>query len=473
MGRVIPLVDRLVNALTGSGTARDPRTAGSYALLPPLTDIEIAAAYRGSGLMRKICTIPALDMVREWRVWQAEKDQVTALEAEEKRLGIQRKAYLVERLRALGGGALVLGLPGNPSEEAPAVGKGGLAYINVVSRWQLSFDALQSDPTQPGFGEPVMWRMQTATAQVSIHPSRVIPFRADPTPPIGMTPSLADEYWGESVVAQVLDAVKDSDTARASFSALLHKARLLRIGIPNLMDIVSTAEGERLVMSRLAILTQAESIHNATIFDAGNGGTNPGEQITDATYSFAGAKDVLNAYAEFVCAVSDIPATRLLGRAPEGMNSSGDSQQADWAKKIKARQALDLAPCLDRLDAYLIPSALGARPEEIWWQFGELTDEDEGKEATRFKTIVEALVAVQNMAAMPDRAFAQAAQNTLVEGGWMPGLDKALSEIPEDERFGIEPDMTEGGDPDLAGPGGAIGSVPPVRASDEGEAGGY
>ena len=123
MGVVRYLHDRLQNAITGTGTARDPRTASGYALMPPLSDVEIAAAYRGSGLMRKICNIPAMDMVREWREWQADKPQIETLEAEENRLGLRRKVYLAERFRALGGGAFILGLPGNPSEPAPAVGK--------------------------------------------------------------------------------------------------------------------------------------------------------------------------------------------------------------------------------------------------------------------------------------------------------------------------------------------------------------
>ncbi len=481
-GNVVRLFDRLANAITGAGTGRDPRTASTYILRPPLTQHEITAAYRSSGLLRKIIAIPALDMVREWRDWKAEDDQITAIEAEEKRLMLPQKLRQVETLRGLGGGALILGLPGmDTGQPAPAtVGKAALAFVNVVSRWQLTFDKLDDDARSPGFGEPTMWQMQTQTGgQVDIHPSRVIPFRADTTSAMAMTMNMgsdADAFWGESTVAQVLDAVKDSDTARASFAALIHKARLTRIGIPGLGDHASTAEGLTRIQGRLSTIALAESVHNATLFDAGDGTEGSGEKITDAVYSFVGAKDILNAYAEFVAAISDIPATRLLGRAPEGMNSSGESQQRDWQKKIKAMQTLEMGPCMDRLDAFLIPSALGSRPEEVWSEWAPLDMPDQSQVATRFKTQMEATQIVANMGVVPDRALNRGVQSLLIDEGYLPELETALGEMSDDERYGIEPsgdaddldNAAKGGDPvDLAGEGAQPDQLPPRRAAND------
>lgn len=87
---------------------------------------------------------------------------------------------------------------------------------------------------------------------------------------------------------------------------------------------------------------------------------------------------------------------------------------------------------------------------------------------------------VQLSGTIPDEAFAKAYQNGLSENGWMPGLDGALAEIPEAERFGLNPDPdgtdpsaitqsgngVEGGDPGLAGRGGS-GSGPARRAAND------
>jgi phage-related protein (TIGR01555 family) len=432
------MADSLTNALTGLGTGMDARSYNAYRSTC-LSQHEIATAYLGSGLMRKIINVPALDMVREWRDWKADDDQITLIEGEEKRLGIRQKVRQAEVYRALGGGALILGLPGNPALPAPdSVAKAGLAFVHVVSRWQLQFDETQDDSRLAGYGEPKMYRMETTVGQISLHPSRVIPFRGEPIPSVLGIPNFVEDFWGESRVAAVLDAVQDSDTARAAFANLIHRARNLRIGIPNLLDAVSTADGEAAFQRRMRAFATAESIFNATVYDSGNGKDTAAEEVGDTQYNFAGIKDVMHAYGEWASAISDIPATRLLGRAPEGMNASGDSQQKDWNKLVRARQTLDLAPCLDRLDHYLVRSALGNWPEGLWYDFAPLDQPTEKENAERFKLQMEAAEKLQATGAIPDEAFAKGLQSLMVDEGYLPGLEAALAEIPEEERYGIE-----------------------------------
>ncbi len=426
--------DSLTNAITGIGTGSDARTRNRY-IPTQLGQHEIAAAYRGSGLMRKIIRIPALDMVREWRDLKADADVISDVEAEEKRLSIQAKVLQSEINRGLGGGALILGLPGDPGEPAPdRISKGQLAFVNIATRWQLNFDRLIDDSLDPRFGEPEYFTMATGSGSKRIHASRVICFRGEAVPEINGVDEVT-RFWGESRIDAVLDAVQDCDTARAAFAALIAKARHLRIGIPGLMNLVATQEGEQQVNKRLSLIALAESLHNVTLYEAGKEGE--GERIDDATYNFAGMKEVMNAYGEWASAISDIPITRLLGRAPEGMNSSGESQQEDWKKVIRAKQNLELAPCLDRLDHYLWQSATGSVTDGVWYDFAPLSVPTEDEDAARFKVVAEALERVAALDAMPQQAFNQAAQNTLIEGGFMPGLDIILDDMPDDERFGL------------------------------------
>lgn len=437
--------DGLISAL-GMGTNADPRTRTGYAFTP-LDRAEIEAAYRGSGLIRKIIKIPADDMVREWRNWQAERDQITALEAEERRLGVQAKVRHAELLRGLGGGALILGAPGDPAEPLPVnMGTGALAYIHVVNRWQLSFGQIVDDPTDPLYGGPRMFTMATTTGQRQIHPSRVVCFRGDPLPELIGTGRTEDAFWGESRIEAILDPAKDTDTARQSFAALIQKARNTRIGIPGLLELAATTEGEQMIAKRFAALAMGESIHSVTLYDAGSNGKD-GETITDHAVSWGGIPEIMNAFATFLSAVADIPVTRLLGRSAEGMNASGDSQQRDWAKAIRARQTLQLQPCLDQLDAALIPSALGSRPADVWWEFAPLDQPTEKEEADRFATWMGAMEKAQATAAIPEVAFAKALQTGIVENGWAPGLEGALDDIPEAERYGIDQDEGDGSDP--------------------------
>lgn len=467
MGRLISLFkDGLLNAMTGTGTALDPRRANAYASRA-LTQHEIAAAYSGSGLLRKIVRTPALDMVREWREWSGlNDDQAAMVWDEEKRLGLRQKILAAETLRGLGGGALILGLPSPPDTEARPGGKNSLAFVHVVSRWHLTFDALNDDATSPGYGEPAMWKMQTTAGERAIHPSRVIPFRGDGSAALTTPSDWREAFWGESVVQQVLEAVQDYDATHAGFAALANKARVLRVGVRGLYEMIAAGQDAD-IFKRLTAMAAGESLHNAIVFDAGDEEGKGGEKIEDATYSFAGAKDMLNAVGERVAAIADIPATRLLGRAPEGMNASGDSQQKDWAKRVRAMQTLDLGPCLDRLDRFLLPSAIGSAPPDAAYSFPAIDTETEAERAMRFKAEMEAIEKLQATATVPDRAFARGVQSKLIEEGYLPELEAALAELGDDERYGLAApddfDAAEGGGLDLEGGAGGEREAPPLR----------
>lgn len=430
--------DGLLNAVSGIGTTADPRRATTYGFCP-LTQVDIHNSYRSSGMMRKCIDIPALDMVRAWRDWSADNEDIEKIEAEERRLGLRQKIQEVEILRGLGGGAIILGLPGLPHTQAPEVSQGGLAYIHVLSRYQMTAGEPDENPLSATYGQPSYFTVNDAK-QTKVHPSRVVTFTGDPIPQIFGTGNWEDKFWGEPRIQKLLNAVKNSDTAQDAFAALLHKARIMRVGIPDLLDLVGDPDGETAVTKRLATMAVGESLHNVTLYDSGNGSTNPGEQITDFQVAWSGMADVMNAFDMRLCAVADIPATRLLGKAAEGMNSSGDGQQQDWHKHVRAMQELRLRPCLDKIDAALVPSATGkVADKSIWYDFAPLDVPDEKAMAETTKLKIESAVAAQNTGAIPDAAFAEGFQSMVIETGLLPALETAMEKIPEAERFAMEP----------------------------------
>ena len=468
MGFLTRIADGLSNVLTGMGTTADPRRGNAYCF-HPLSQQQIEAAYRGSGLMRKCINIPASDAVREWRDWQADQAQIEAIEKEEKRLGIIAKVMQAETLRHLGGGALILGLPGDPAlPVSRSLGKGALAYVSVVNRWQLHATEWIDDPTDAGFGGPRFWQVTTGSGQVRIHPSRVVCFRGEPVPNLTIGDQ-AEAFWGESRVQYLLDAVQDSDTARQAFAALISKSRSTIVGIPGLGDLVATPDGEQRLHKRLAAMQLGESMFNVMLRDAGDGSNGAGETIDHRQVTWNGIPEIVRVFAEAVAAVADIPMTRLWGRAAEGMNSSGDSQQRDYHKLIRSRQELSMRPCLEQLDAALVPSALGKVPADLWWKFAPLDTPTEKEETDRFKIFAEAVDKLIASGTVPDRAMAEAVQNTLVENGFLVGLDTALAAIPPDERFGIAPEPDETDPSDLQAGKPAVSLEKEQKPASEGE----
>jgi len=427
------------------------------------------AAYLESGMMQRVIDLPASDRVREWRDWQADKDQIEKLEAEEARLGLVAKVKAAEILRGLGGGALILVAGGTPSEALNVTGVGGLTAVNLVHKDQITLVDIDDELASPNYGKPRAFKI--GSQQTEIHPSRVVCFPGDPLV-VGYGVTLEQAFWGKSRITRIFKDVMRSDNAQDWFAALVRKAKLLRIGIPNLTDTISAPGGQERMNRRMAAIGLSESVLNGTLYDAGDG-QNPGEKIDDYQVTWAGIPAMMDAFDQRVAAVSGIPFTVLQGRSPGGLNSTGNHDRDNWNREVAMGQNLELRPCLEQIDAALIPSALGSRPPEVWFKFAPLSTPTEAEQATVFKTRMEAVTAVQATGAVPDEAFAKGVQNLLVEEGYLPGLDAALDEIPEAERFGLNPDddgtdpsaiVPEGGDPASTGGG---TTVPARRAAND------
>lgn len=432
---------------------------------PTVFDHQLAmSAYLCSGMMRKVIAIPAEDRVREWRDWQAPQDDITALEAEEARLGLQAKVQHAEILRGIGGGALILVTAGDHAEELKpeTIQKGGLVAVNVVSRWQITGTDWVEDLADPLYGTPRMWRLQGQKGGTDIHPSRVVAFRGAPLP-MGSALSLEQAYWGDSRLLRVFREVQRSDETQEWFAALVRKAKLLRIGIPDLDQ-----QDEETLNKRIEVIAMGESSLNATVYRSAAGSEDAGEKIDDYQVTWNGIPAMMDAFDQRVAAVSDIPFTRLTGRSPAGMNATGQHDTDNYNRSVMAGQSLELRPCLDQIDLALKPSA-GVRADdpEVTWAFAPLDTPSEKEQAETFKMTVDALEKLNLMGVMPEEAFNELAQNLLAERQWLPGIDTVLSRVPEIERF--SPNGEE--DPsDLTQASGkeAIEQSPTARAAKDG-----
>jgi uncharacterized protein len=137
------LRDTLQNFVSGLGMMGVDPTINVQYVLNLLDRNTLENMYRGDWLARKIVDAPADDQTREWRSWQANQDQIEALESVEKTIDLQRKVkQWISKARLYGGAALVLGVDdGNdPSQpiDLKKCGKGCLKYVVVLNRFELN-----------------------------------------------------------------------------------------------------------------------------------------------------------------------------------------------------------------------------------------------------------------------------------------------------------------------------------------------
>jgi phage-related protein (TIGR01555 family) len=410
------IIDGLVNFVSRIGTGADKAANGRYAITP-FDGIDIEEAYRTSWF-RKICDIPPFDEVREWRTWTgADEDQITLIDAEEKRLGLRQKINLARTLaRKDGGAAIVLGVGGNPAMplNPESVGKGGLKFINVCTRLEITPLEQDRDATSPTFGMPRSYRLSGTSTEIDA--SRVIKFEGNPIRMAGYW-----DGWGESVWIELRDAVRHADQIAAGVASLVDEAKVDVVKIEGLMGGLATTEYENLLVKRWGAMGTFKSSVNALLLDAK-------DEYEQKTITFAGMPDIQDRALMIMSGMADIPATRLLGRSPQGMNATGDSDMRNYYDRIRSGQMMFLQPVMEPLDECLIRSALGKRDDQIYYEWNPLYTMTEAEAATVEKTFADAANIYATTALIPDTALAAMVKDGLIERGQWPGAQQAFED---------------------------------------------
>lgn len=439
MGNVITLFrDSLTNLVSRMGTGRDKAAHSTYGDVL-VDDIQIVNAYRGAWLPRKIVDIPALDSCRNWRNWQGKDDQIEKIEAEEKRLNVRGKVLEARtKARLLGGAAILIGT-GESDMLVPLdverIKVGGLQYLTVFTRKDLSAGELERDPASEFYGKPTFYRVRGKNgATVDVHPSRLAIFQGNSVPD---EDHAQFQGWGDSVLVAVMDAIKNADSTAANIASLVFEAKVDIIRVPNFMASIGDEEYKRKIIDRYTLANTSKGINGTLMLDKE-------EEYESKSASFAQLPDVLDRFLTIVSGAADIPATRLLGQSPAGLNSTGEADLRNYYDRVSAMQEIEMTPALFRLDECLIRSALGPRDPSIYYSWAPLWQMTDKERADIFKTKADAARAIAGSGGMspeliPIEALSDGLVNALVEDGSLPGLEKAieeygkLSEQEEDE----------------------------------------
>jgi phage-related protein (TIGR01555 family) len=432
MGTVTRLFDGLANVLTGRGTTVD-RSVHNVWMRRFQDPSQIEAAYLGSWLHRKIVDIPAQDMTRAGRDWDAEDDQIAAIEKEERRLGYWPKLYEALTLGRLGGGAIVIGFgDSDPSQPAPTnIRPQQIRYLTVLSRYELTLGEIEQDPQSENFRQPKTFGLSGTLRQIQIHPSRVVCFKGLPIPAI-RTATWEDRFWGMSIVEAVDEPVQQATAACAGFASLIEEAKVDVYRFKGLAETLLQPGGDEKVMKRIEVTQQGKSAHRAAVMDAE-------DEWEQRQLSLAGVRDVIITFDGRLAGAAEMPATKLFGKSPDGMNSTGEGDDKGYRDTIAAKQDMQLRPNIERIDAYVLPSA--GVPADLSWKFSGLASLSEKDEADIELKEAQALEKLVSLAMVPESAMAKTIQNRLIESGRFPGLKKLIEEA---EKKGEElPDKVD------------------------------
>lgn len=435
--------DKLVNLVANLGTGRDKAAGSAYAFIPTPKD-QLLASYRGSWLPRKIVDIPAKDAIRRWRTWQADKTQISQIEAEETRLDLRAKVLKAKRqARLLGGSAIYIGTtdsdvskPLNPSR----IAKGGITYLTVLSKDRCNAGEIENDPIQQNYGKPKYYTIGEASTRVD--PSRLIIFQGADIPDDDLAG--ADRGWGDSVLDSVMQEIKNTDSTMANIATMVFEANVDVISVPGLMDLVGRKEDEDRLLQRFRLAATAKGTNGTLILDGGDGSGNGGEKYDRKANSFGNLPEIADRFMQVVSGAADIPATRLLGQSPAGLNSTGEADLRNYYDRIQSEQELELTPAMALFDECLIRSALGSRPATVYYNWNSLWQPTQTELIANGKVLADTINILKSTTLFNDEALSMAAVNALVESGVLPGLEAAIEQVgsalPDENDEPVPPD---------------------------------
>jgi len=313
-----------------------------------------------------------------------------------------------------------------------------------MDKKDLTVTEIERDPTAENFGKPKSYRM--AGTSLEVHPSRLAIFQGNNIP---TDESLIgnDHGWSDSILASVMEAITQADSTLANVASLVFESKVDVISVPGLMDLVGRKEDEAKLLARFQLAAMMKGNNGTLVLDGGDGSQNGGEKYETKTFSFGGMPDVIDRFLQAAAGAADIPVTRLLGQSPAGQNSTGESDLRNYYDRIQSEQELEVTPALAILDECLIRSALGARPDDVFYNWNSLWQPTQTELIANGKVLADTLNTLTTTQLFPAEALSKAGANALTESGVFPGLEAAIDEygsaLPNEDDEAEPPDDTE------------------------------
>lgn len=323
----------LSNALSGLGGSRDSGAAARPNLHRQyLTDEELIALLRG-GLYRRIVTLkPLWATAREWRVTDDTSEE-RPLDAELKRLKVRRTFRRADIwARALGESRVLLVTddPAPLHEPLEASKVRALHRLEVLDRREFTPLEFNDDPFVGPVGEPTLYHVHPRRAGLStggyrVHASRLLRFYGDELPP--SEEGWSWPHWGADAVGQTLwDGMRNLAMTGAAGARL---AQELSVAVFQVNGSKSAGDQGESFLSRIRALNIMKSISNAVlVFD--------GEDYRRVSANPSGFKDLSEHAERQLATMTGTPLALLVGLAPGGLNTDGESWQVMWFKDVAA-----------------------------------------------------------------------------------------------------------------------------------------
>lgn len=334
-------LDAWSNILTKLGTKSDKRTAGSF-VCEPVTNIEAQQLWRGDDIAKRVIELRPRDALRRgYDIKLEAKDGKGKKVSEQVQSVLEGLSYnpkftlAGQQQNAYGGSAIFPVINDGQDLHLPLDESRILlpkAFHVFEPRMLIPVD-WTDDPMEENFGQVSVWRVspigpRVATAFVGtyIHYTRLIIF---PGIRVGLAPLPDVQYgWGDSVLTPMRDVLRDYNLSWAAAVALLQDMAQGVFKMRGLARLVAEDKDDE-IERRIMILDIMRSVIRSMVIDAE-------DDFTRTATPMTGMPDVLVQFCTRLAAAADMPATKLMGQSPAGMNATGESDISIYDDSVDA-----------------------------------------------------------------------------------------------------------------------------------------
>ncbi len=420
--------DGLTSLVTGLGTDRSKLYSLTYNS-PTENLSQYRNAYRSSPLAKRIVEQPAKDAFRKWRAWQADQQQISAIEATEKRLKVRdilERAMIEARLAgkcyvyiAVKGDEERTDEPINPER----VKRNGVSRIVMLTKLEVADGDIDIDAMSPTYGEPRYYEVMSTAQLTRIHPSRMVIFYGNEKPYDFVSGRSAD-----SVLMSLIDPIKRHEAMVDTVADMMFESVVDVVTVPGLAEMMQDPDEEAALITRFQTAKSLKSNNRVTLLNGSISEAQNSEEWQQKTISFATLPDIIKEDQIELCAATGIPHALLFGQSSGGLGSTGDMELSSYYDRVNTVQTNDVEPAISILDECIIRDALGSRPADIWYEWNSLwqmTDKEKAeigdKIAGKWQKLVSAGV-------LPAEAITDAVINDLTESGVGGGIEQTYAD---------------------------------------------
>ncbi len=356
--------DGWANILTGIGANNSRVNSTRYGSNFRLDKDTLTNIYLTDGIGRRVVNILVDDAMRTFI--HCEKNLLDELQR------LKTKQVIIEAAtwaRLYGGSAIVVFADDGQEMDRPlkieSVKK--VVSIKAYDRYQIQWSPVDFiiNYYDENFGEPEVYTIIPYNGlPFRVHRSRLHLFNGDRVP---QQEYIRNNRWYASVLESVYEALRNYGQTMNASAEIVQDFIQVILGINGLTDMLRSGN-DHLVTKRSNVIDLTRSVSNTIFLDSEQ------ENYQKQASSVAGLAELWDRFSEAISATTGIPISKLLGRSPGGLNSSGKNDMDNWDNIVDAYRGDEIEPFINWIIDILKTQSIWVkdRPNSYDWSFPSL-----------------------------------------------------------------------------------------------------